>query len=173
MDYTTIELLTVVSMVLSVIALIISICFNIFFARTSQVNKFIDYVIEIDKMIIACPELYFMYCDDEEINNRKGDKLFMNKMAGFAFYHINVFESAWLQFLKGKHQLSKPQKKLWESFIISLFKTKYFADFWRLNNNIYDQDFVKHIDSLVKLSIASLSPTHNAGGDSVTLDVTE
>jgi hypothetical protein len=139
----------IAALIISLLALIISFGFSFFTYITNRFNKFNDHIAEIDTIIINHPELFYIY-DDTELEKRMNDPLFYNKMAAFIYFHFNIFENTYLQFLSKKTLFFKSQKNAWKNLIILLFKTKLVNKLWELDRDLYDANFVKYVNKIKK-----------------------
>lgn len=146
------EALSIISLIFSAIALLITFYFNFKSAQINRFNKFSDYVMEFDKIIIEHPELFYIY-DNDEIEKRRGTPEFLNRMSAFIYFHINTLENVWFQLLAKKSFLDrKKERDAWEHYIGLLFTVQLTKKIWNeaAERKIYDQDFVKDINDVIK-----------------------
>jgi hypothetical protein len=136
----------IIALLISIFSLAVSFSFSLFTLNTNHVNKLNDHITELDTIIINNPELLYIYNDDE-IEKRKADSLFLNKMSAFIFLNFNIFENIYLQHLS-KRTLFLKYRNAWNKFIISIYKTKLVNEIWEQNKELYDESFTKYVDKL-------------------------
>jgi hypothetical protein len=138
----------IVALIISIFSLAVTFIFSLFTFNANHVDKLNDHITEIDTIIINHPELLYIYNDDE-IEKRKDDSSFINKMKAFIFLNFNIFENVYLQHLSKRTLFSK-YRNTWDKFIVSIFKTKLVNEIWEQNLEFYDKRFTKYVDKLIR-----------------------
>ena len=136
----------IAALVISIIAFFISVVFSLLTFKTNRVNKFKDNIAELDKMIIDHPELIYIY-DNKEVEKRKENEDFYNKIQGFIYLHFNIFTNIHHQYLS-KIYYSQKNKKIWEDYIIETFQTNLVKELWKKDKHLYNGKFTKYVDKL-------------------------
>jgi len=101
------------------------------------------------ELIINNPELIYIY-DNEKVEEMRTDVTFKNKMTGFIYLHFNMYENLHVQFLSKSAFSAEKQKKVWEEYIKKIFETKLAIEVWEDNKNLYDTEFSKYMNVLIK-----------------------
>ena len=136
----------IIALAISILALVVSFFFSFFTFITNRVNKFNEHITELDRIMVNHPELLYIYNDDE-IEKRRSDELFFNKISAFIYLHFNIFENVYLQGLSKKFLFLK-DRNIWDNFIISIFKSKLVNEIWEQNRSLYDKSFTEYVDKL-------------------------
>ena len=146
-----ISIISIISLVISIFSLVILFYFSLYSSIIDRFNKFNEHIAEIDIIIINNPELIYIY-DNEELERRRMDSSFYNKMSAFIYLHFNMFENAYIQFISKRTLFFRKQKSVWNNLIILLFKIKLVNELWDANKEFYDKDFTIYIDKLINIT---------------------
>ena len=164
------SVITIFSFLFAVGVISIAVYFNIKTIQINRLNKFTDYIHEFNKTIIEHPELGNLSNNEIEINN--GNKDYINKIKAFICMRLNAFENIWYQFISKKLPHKQNicvrfikfiykhlyydevlreirEKEAWECYIKSVFEIKLTRELLT-EGNLYNKDFVKYIDDLLK-----------------------
>jgi len=138
----------ITAFILSIVALGVSLFLSLFTFIANRVDTISEHITKVDILIVQDPELFYVY-DNEEIEKRKDNPLFYNKMAGFLLLHFNILENVYIKHVRMKMFLKAP-KKVWGELIKSIFETELAHKIWEQNKNLYDEDFTKYMDELIE-----------------------